>query len=364
MTVSAYDAIIPITVMSIAGHEGVDLMRGIARLAKELGISTGTVSRALNGRADVSEKTRELVLATAKRLGYAPNQAARTLALGTTRSVGFMMDLDRETAASSEYFFMGVFDGAQSVLTANGFDLLVLPRPTNTNSLEFLKRYVNRGVFDGMILAATQRVDPRIELLESAGVPFATLGRSTSGVNYPWIDLDFEAVATASIDRLVNAGHRRIAVTIPSDNVNFGPIFLAAYRAALERHGIAFDPSLVFATGRNESAGYQLVDSLDALENKPTAILLIFETVAIGIYRRMAELGRKPGQDLAIIGFRDEPTVRFLTPTLTCFGASLHEIGEDLARAVLSRIQADGGSPDEDVFRKLAPLTMRPGESG
>ncbi|RYG94488.1 MAG: LacI family transcriptional regulator, partial [Alphaproteobacteria bacterium] len=161
-------------------------MRGIARLAKELGISTGTVSRALNGRADVSDATRELVLSTAKRLGYAPNQAARTLALGTTRSVGFMMDLDREAAASSEYFFMGVFDGVQSVLTEHGFDLLVLPRPTKANSLDFLRRYVARGVFDGMILAATQRIDPRIELLEAAGLPFATLGRSTSGSGYPW----------------------------------------------------------------------------------------------------------------------------------------------------------------------------------
>lgn len=339
-------------------------MRGIARLAKELGISTGTVSRALNGRADVSEATRELVLSAAKRLGYAPNQAARTLALGTTRSIGFMMDLDRESAASSEYFFMGVFDGVQSVLTEHGFDLLVLPRPTKANSLEFLKRYVARGVFDGMILAATQQVDARIELLEAAELPFTTLGRSSSGTDYPWIDLDFEAVAAAAIDRFVTAGHRRIAVTVPSDTVNFGVVFEAAYRQSLLRHGIAFDPALVFATGRNEEAGYGLVDTMDAIPDPPTAILLIFETVAIGIYRRLAELGRRPGRDLAIIGFRDEPTVRFLTPSLTCFSASLHEIGEDLARAVLSRIPAHAGPTSAAPLRKLAPLSIRPGESG
>ncbi|RYY23650.1 MAG: LacI family transcriptional regulator [Sphingomonadales bacterium] len=339
-------------------------MRGIARLAKELGISTGTVSRALNGRAEVSTSTRELVLAAAKRLGYAPNQAARTLALGTTRSVGFMMDLDREAAASSEYFFMGVFDGVQSILAEYGFDLLVLPRPTKANSLEFLRRYVTRGVFDGMILAATQRIDPRIELLEAAGLPFATLGRSESGGDYPWIDLDFEAVAKTAVDRFFNAGHRRIAVTIPSDGVNFGSIFEAAYRQALEQHGIDFDPTLVFATGRHEDAGYRLVDDLYAIPNPPTAILIIFETIAIGIYRRLAELERRPGRDLAIIGFRDEPTVRFLTPTLTCFSASLHDIGEDLARAILSRIPTYEGSRPDTPLRKLAPLSIRPGDSG
>jgi DNA-binding LacI/PurR family transcriptional regulator len=339
-------------------------MRGIARLAKELGISTGTVSRALNGRPDVNEATRELVLATAKRLGYAPNQAARALALGTTRSVGFMMDLDRETAASSEYFFMGVFDGVQSVLTDHGFDLLVLPRPTKLNALAYLERYVARGVFDGMILAATQRIDPRIELLEAAGTPFVTLGRSSSGKDYPWIDLDFEGVARLAIDRFVAAGHRRIAVTLPLGAINFGPIFERAYRDALKHHGLPFDPALVFTTGRNEAAGYDLVDSMAAVPDPPTAVLLIFETVAIGIYRRLAELGRMPGRDLAIIGFRDEPTVRFLTPSLTCFSAPLHDLGEDLARALLERLSASDRTTPWEPTRKLAPLSIRVGESG
>jgi DNA-binding LacI/PurR family transcriptional regulator len=339
-------------------------MRGIARLAQELGISTGTVSRALNGRPDVSKTTRELVLDAAKRLGYAPNQAARTLAQGTTRSVGFMMDLDRETAASSEYFFMGVFDGVQSVLTEHGLDLLVLPRPTKEPSLSYLERYVSRGVFDGMILAATQRVDPRIELLEAAGMPFATLGRSTSGKTYPWIDLDFEGVAHAAVDRLVAAGHKRIAITIPTSGINFGPLFEAAYRDALGRHGISFDPALVFPTGRNEDAGYRLVDEMAAAPNPPTALVLIFETVAIGIYRRLAELGKVAGRDLALIGFRDEPTVRFLTPSLTCFSAPLHDLGEDLARALLARIPGFATDPTAPPIRSLAPLTLRAGESG
>jgi DNA-binding LacI/PurR family transcriptional regulator len=339
-------------------------MRGIARLAQELGISTGTVSRALNGKPDVNESTRQLVLQTAKRLGYAPNQAARTLAQGTTRSVGFMMDLDRETAASSEYFFMGVFDGVQSVLADRGLDLLVLPRPTKANALEFLKRYVARGVFDGMILAATQRLDPRIELLESAGIPFVTLGRSLSGENHPWIDLDFEGVAQSAIERFVAAGHTRIAVTVPTGGINFGPLFENAYREALARHALRFDSSLVFAAGRNEDAGYDLVDRMASQPNPPTAILLIFETLAIGIYRRLAELGRVPGRDLAIIGFRDEPTVRFLIPSLTCFSTSLHDLGEDLARALLSRIPPHAEQFAGTPSHRLAPMQLRAGDSG
>jgi DNA-binding LacI/PurR family transcriptional regulator len=215
-----------------------------------------------------------------------------------------------------------------------------------------------------MILAATQRLDPRIDLLETAGIPFVTLGRSNSGTDYPWIDLDFEGVAHAAVDRFVAAGHKRIAVTIPVGGVNFGPIFEAAYRDALAHHGIAFDPTLVFAAGRNEDAGYGLIDEMAARPDPPTAVLLIFETLAIGMYRRLAELGKTPGRDLAIIGFRDEPTVRFLMPSLTCFNAPLHELGENLANALLLRMSSETAKHAAPPVRQLYPLQMRSGESG
>jgi DNA-binding LacI/PurR family transcriptional regulator len=339
-------------------------MRGIARLAKELGISTGTVSRALNGRPDVNAETRRLVLEAARRRNYAPNHAARALAQGSTRSVGFMMDLDRETAASSEYFFMGVFDGVQSVLARQGLDLLVLPRPTGQEPTSFLERYVARGAFDGLILSSVQRVDPRIDLLESAGVPFVTLGRSSSGTNYPWIDMDFEGVADIAIDRLVSRGHRRIAVTLPFGGINFGFVFADAYAQALTRHGLPFDPQLTFVTKRNEEAGAELVDRMRAVADPPTAVLLIYETTAIGLYRRLAELGGVPGRDLAVIGFRDEPTIRFLNPSLTCFSVSLPDLGEQLAMALLGAMSGHETGSSESTYRRLVSLMLRPGDSG
>src|SRR5687768_10748407 len=338
-------------------------MRGIARLAQELGISTGTVSRALNGKRDVSAETRQRVLEAAERLGYAPNQAARTLAQGATRSVGFAIDLNMETAASSDYFFMGVFDGLQSVLAPNGLDLLVLPCPTDQDRNAYLERFVARGVVDGIVLAATQRVDRRIELLQSARIPFVTLGRSTSGKDYSWIDLDFEGVARAAIDRFVSLGHRRIAVTVPVGEINFGAVFLEAYRAALEAHALSYDPSLVFTTRRTEEAGYALADQMLSLSDPPTAVLLIFEIAAIGLYRRLAELGRQPGRDLAIIGFRDEPTVRFLEPALTCFSVSLRGVGIALGEALLAQLpQYTQRFPGRTVQTRCHS-TLRAGES-
>jgi DNA-binding LacI/PurR family transcriptional regulator len=338
-------------------------MRGIARLAQELGISTGTVSRALNGKQDVNEETRRKVLEAARRLGYAPNQAARALAQGTTRSVGFIIDLDPESAAASDYFFMGVFDGVQSVLSQHGLDLLVLPCPTSQDPFAYLQRIVARGVVDGMILSGTKRVDPRIDHLIAAGVPFVTLGRSSSGHDYSWIDLDFEGVVAVAMERFFAMGHTRIALTVPHGEVNFGSIFRDAYRAALAARGIAFDPSLVFETRRSEEAGYGIVDPLLALRDPPTAVLLIYEVTAIGVYRRLAERGLRPGHDLAVIGFRDEPTVRFLKPAVTCFGMSRQDLGVTVGEALLGQLSGFAGRYPAGVVQKRTPLTLRPGES-
>jgi DNA-binding LacI/PurR family transcriptional regulator len=274
-----------------------------------------------------------------------------------------MIELDPETAASSDYFFMGVFDGMQSVLTRHGLDLLVLPCPTTQDRYQYLERFVARGVVDGIILASTQRVDPRVDLLQSVGMPFVTLGRSSSGQGYSWIDLDFEGVVNTAMDRFVSQGHRRIAVTLPYGGVNFGAVFEQAYRAALVRHGLDFDPQIVFETRRNEQAGYRLVDEMLALEAPPTAILLIYEVAAIGIYRRLAELGLVPGRDLAVITFRDEPTVRFLEPSVTCFSVSLRDIGVSIAEAMLAQFPVHAGVYPSGVVQKLCPLELRIGES-
>ena len=338
-------------------------MKGIARLAQELGISTGTVSRALNGKPDVNDKTRKRVLEAAQRLGYAPNHAARALAQGITRSIGFMIQLGPDGASSNDYFFMGVFDGMQSVLGKFGLDLLVLPCASDQDPYTYLQRFVSRSAVDGMVLASTRQVDRRIELLQSSHIPFVTLGRSSTGKGYSWIDLDFEGAAGDLIDRFVAKGHRRIAVTIPQGEINFGPVFLRAYRDTLEKHGIAFDPSLVFETDRHEDSGDGIVDAMLKMDSPPTAILLIYELTAIGIYRRLREHGLTPGQDFAVAAFRDEPTVRFLSPSLTCYALSLPDLGKSLAHALLGQIPPYSKSFPQGVVQMHTPMFLKAGES-
>lgn len=338
-------------------------MRGIRQLAKHLDISIGTVSRALNGKPDVNEETRKRVLAAAEELGYVANQSGRSLRQGTTNAIGMMVESSKETVENSDNFFLGVTGGVQSVLSRHNLDLFMLPCPNDEDPYEYMKRMVARQVVDAMIISATQRIDKRIDLLVKAQIPFVALGRSSSGGDYNWIDLDFEGVATKAVDRLVSKGHRRIAVAAPSSDINLGYIFVDAYRRALERHGIVYDPSRVIRVQSSENGGYHAAETMLRLEDRPTAIILIYELMAIGFYRRMVEEGIFPGRDVAVIGFREEPRAKFLQPSLTRFRMSLADLGVELAETLLATMPAYAAHYPASARNTIWPLELVPGES-
>jgi DNA-binding LacI/PurR family transcriptional regulator len=338
-------------------------MKGIRQLADHLDISIGTVSRALNGKPDVNEETRKRELAAAEELGYVANQSGRALRQGTTNVIGLMIESNKDIVEDSDNFFLGVTRGLQSVFARHKLDLIMLPCPSDEDPYEYLKRMVARRVVDAMIISATQRVDKRIDLLSKVKIPFVSLGRSQSSGNSSWIDLDFDGVANAAVDRLVAHGHRRIAIAAPSNDVNLGYIFLDGYRRALDRHGIAYDPSLVIRAKTSEQGGYQVGHELLQLADRPTAVILIYELMAIGLYRRLSEAGIVPGRDLAVIGFREEPRAKFLQPALTCFRISLRDLGAELGETLLATMPAYGHFYPNRPRTMIWPLQLIPGES-
>jgi DNA-binding LacI/PurR family transcriptional regulator len=338
-------------------------MTGIRQLAQHLDISIGTVSRALNGKADVNAETRRRVLEAAEQLGYVANQSGRSLRQGTANAIGLMIESSPEVVDNSDNFFLGVVEGLQSVLSRHKLDLVLLPCPVEEDPHAYLKRMVARRLVDGMIITATHRVDRRIDLLVKTKIPFVTLGRSRATENHTWIDLDFEGAASDAVDRLVAKGHRRIAVAVPLNDINLGYVFLDGYKAALARHGIGFDAELVVRAKSSEQGGYHTGEAILQLEQRPTAVLLIYELMAIGLYRRLGEAGILPGRDIAVVGFREGPQARFLQPALTCFRMSLRDLGVDVAKTLLAGMPAYAHFYPDCDRNMIWPLELVPGES-
>ena len=337
-------------------------MKGIRALARHLDISIGTVSKALNGRSDINAQTRERVLEAAMSLGYVANQSGRSLRQGATQTIGFMIESNQESGTDSDNFFMAVFDGVQLVLAKHKLDLIVLPCPSSESPVDYLRRMVTRGIVDGLIISATRRKDPRVPLLVGAKIPFVSLGKSDT-IDHPWIELDFEGVARQSVERLVARGHQRIAVSLPANKLNLGNLFLSGYKKALKARGIAFDPNLAIRVRASEQGGEALADEILRLEPRPTAVLLSYELVAGGLFRRLTEAGVVPGRDIAIIGFRESPQTRFLSPRLTCFDTSLKDLGVALAETLLSQMPTFQADYKDRSPQMIWPMSLKIGES-
>lgn len=334
----------------------------IRGLAAHLGLSIGTVSRALNGRKDVSETTRARVTAAAQALGYTPNQAGRSLRRQRTGTVAFILPQVPDSIVFGDPFFLSVLEGVQIVLEADGLELVVLLSRADQESLSVLQRHLRRGIADAWILAATGRQDARIALLASRGTPFVTLGRSETPADYPSIDLDFEAMVDDAMGRFVAARHERIAIITSGPNVNFSHLVIARYEAALRGAALAVDPDLIYAGSVNAEQCAAATNAFLALERPPSAILVLSETGPVGVYASLRTAGLTPGRDVAVIGQRMTPACAVLNPPLACFDVGLQDLGKALARALLSVMKAKG-TYEGDAAPQLWPMTWMQGDS-
>jgi len=334
----------------------------IRDLAEHLNVSIGTVSRALNARTGVSADTRLRVMEAAKRLNYVPNQSGRSLRQGATGIIAAMIPTS-EAKPLADTIFMGVLEGLRKYLDERRLDLMVLLSGPGDEAFAYLQRTVRRGLVDGLLISDTLRDDPRIDYLLDRQIPFVAFGRSRSGVDYPWIDLDFEGVARRAVARFVERGHQRIAVAQRADEINYPYILVEAFRAALSEHNLPVDPRLIIRAPGSEEGGYQLGQTIMSMTVRPTAVILTDDSMSVGLYRSLIDAGLMPGRDLAIVGLQETPSSRFLSPKLTGFYADYSALGAKLGEALIARMSGVDASAPKTVTRSVWPMELSPGES-
>jgi DNA-binding LacI/PurR family transcriptional regulator len=325
---------------------------GIRELAEHLRLSIATVSRALNDSDEVSAATRRRVVAAAARLGYSPQQAGRSLRQGRSNTVGLLLPAKGPEESYTLSLFFPLAEGIQSVLGPHAIDLVLVQGRSDQSELGQVRRMVERRVVDGLIVAGTRREDPRLAYVADQGFPFVAFGRSESGSAHPWVDLDFEAGAEAAVARLAAFRHRRVAVGVPGDDAMQGHVYLRAVRRALRRRGLAAPAERVYRDELSERGGYRIAAAILATSaaRRPTAVLLQSDCMAIGAYRKLHELGLRPGRDLAVSGgVLTGELAEYLSPQLTGFRIALRPLGRRLAEALLARMDPRRAASDSPI---------------
>ncbi|GAB3260474.1 helix-turn-helix transcriptional regulator [Chitinimonas naiadis] len=273
-------------------------------LSQTLNLSMTTVSRALNGYSDVSEKTRERVIAAARTLGYQPNPVARSLAMGRANAIGIVHPLEHGDVADPR--FLEVVAGLTEGLAPANIDLLIASA-THRGELDTYDRLVHGKRVDGFILARTLCQDERIDYLRQAGIPFLAYGRSAQCEQYPWFDFDNEAGTVLAVERLLELGHRQIGYIHASLQYNFAHQRYAGFERSLRQHGLPLQPQWRLSAGLARSSGHAAMTALLDLAERPSAVIVDNNLAGEGAIRALLDRGIALGRELSVIVYDGIP---------------------------------------------------------
>lgn len=332
--------------MTMRVADGPAVKAGIRQVAESAGVSVSTVSRALNGYTDVNAATRAKVAAAAEELGYRPSYAAAMLRRNQTDTVTFMVS--KPWTRFVDPFFLGILDGLELALSAQGYDLQVVMARDYEAEHDVIRRVVERQRSDALIFARTRPVDERIDWLEERGFPFVTIGQ-TNRNSHGFIDRDQRRVGIEAVHRLAALGHRRIAFLSTPCRYTYSLHGREGYRQGLTEAGLPHDPALEIECFLSRRTGEEAVTQLFTTGANPTALFCGNDMIALSAMEGLKRLGLTPGQDVALIGCDDSPLAAHVRPALTSFRLDLDAMGIRLGRMILGRLGGDPAVTQEFV---------------
>ncbi len=303
----------------------------IKDVARELGMSVATVSRALSRPELLRAETRERVMSVVERLGYKPNLLARGLRRGKTRAIFLLVP-------NLSPFFLEIFAGAEDVARQADFALLLGNSNGDPEREKACFDQVLSGRADGIILLtglAPSAYAPGKRPLP----PLVTVLERLPGRAVPVIRTDHRVGAAEATRHLIELGHLRIAHIAGSRQAPSTAHRLAGFRDALEAAGLPVLQDLLYPGDFTMKSGAAGIERLMNLDEPPTAVLCGNDEMAFGAIRMLHKLGLTAPKDLSIVGFDDQNMAAFYNPPLTTVHIPRHELGRRAALELIDQLE-------------------------
>jgi len=283
----------------------------LADVAREARVSPMTVSRVVNGEANVVAATRAMVERAIVRLGYVPNQAARALAGGRQSRIALLHD--NPSAQWLSEVLVACLDQASAI----GAQLLV-ERCADPAQVDRLVRHLMTSRVDGVILPPPLGDDPAmLAALLEAGVPLVRIASGEASDLADSVGIDDRAAALAMTRSLVARGHRRIGFIAGGADQSASALRRQGHEAALAEAGIAPDPALIVAGDFSYRSGLEAADALLALPERPSAIFASNDDMAAAAIACAHRHGLDVPRDISVCGFDDTAIATMIWPPLT-----------------------------------------------
>lgn len=308
----------------------------IEDVAREAGVSTATVSRALRGLPNVAPSTRERVLEVARALDYAVS--ARAFASGTggrAKTVGIVMPL------ADQQFYNKVATAAEALLFNRGYDVLRVSLTTLAVQAEIVRRLIAERQVDGLILVSLELLEESLDYLRQAASPVVTI--ETVIDDFSAVYTDNVAAARMATQYLVNLGHEQIAVItgLPDDPLRFRipTERLQGYQQVLEEQDLEPRPELNVPGNFSYAGGAEAMTRLLAVPQPPTAVFAFSDAMAIGALKTIRDMGLRVPEDISVMGFDDQEVAAYVG--LTTVFQPVAQYGERAAALLLERLEGE-----------------------
>ena len=306
-------------------------------IANVLNISTAAVSKALHNDSRISEKTKKAVRQVAENLNYQPNHLASALRSGKSKLVGVIVP------RTNSNFFSSVIQNIEEVLNKEGYNIII------TQSNESYKKECDSidtllyTQVDGIIASmANETVDlNHYEKVKSKGIPLILFDRGENDLNVDYIGIDDYKSSHLIVKHLAKKGCKRIAHIGGFKRTRIFNNRIRGYKDALKKHNLPLDTELLTESGLTIKDGRKMMHRLLKLEQKPDAVYVAGDFAALGAMQVLKEEGINIPNEIALVGFGNEPFTDMVTPRITSVNQHSEEIGKLAANTFLKYTKSD-----------------------
>lgn len=304
-------------------------------IAEQIGVSASTVSRVVNNKSYVSEKTRNVVLDALNHYKYVPNETARSLKTNTTKTIGVVIpDL-------CETFFGMIIKGIDKVVSPVGYTIIVADTNEDKDKERKHLNTLFRKRIDALVLATVDLFDTNVDNFYKNSIPVIFID------NIPHLDMDVNYVTLNNskaselvVDHFISRGHRHIAAIVGSDEETTGFERKEGFVSALKANNVDVNNNLILNGDYKEQSGFDcMCNLLKNLNKNPfTAVYVASEMMTYGAIRAIQKYGLSIPEDISIIGFDIHDRQGLFKPKITSIKQPESSIGKEIGEIIIREL--------------------------
>ena len=318
-------------------------------LAKELGVSIATVSRALRSSPEIGLEMQAKVKELAKRLNYRPNPFAQSLRKEAPRVIGVVVP------NLVTHYYSAVLDGIEEEARKAGYSIISANTHENSEAeVRAIDNFISLHV-EGIIACLAQDTTDysHFEEISNMGIPLVFFGRTCLPEKFSSVMANGDVAAQEATQHLIDTGSRRIAFVGGPNHLDMVKRRKHGYLEALKENRIPIERELVVCEKIDYEWALEATTKLLEMENRPDAILAFNDIITFAAFTAIKQLGLRIPDDVALIGFTDDVHTKYVTPKLSVIEDQSYDMGVQSCQLLLKNI---GG--DSRIYKKIVPQKL------